>query len=183
MERPQLRLPPLSATEAPRRRRSKSLQYDNSSPEWYWKLSPAQFLIRDSSHITPAIISELETAWLKYQTLGIPGKGDGASRRAKTKAGRRKIEEAYRMLESDVRRAGKVALARYEKFAILGRDGSLDYHTEEAKGGRTGWGIERWSWWRRCLANIQNKHSTEEIQNFVPFQGQHQRPTHAIQFR
>jgi hypothetical protein len=86
--------------------------------------------------ITLATISELETAWLKYQTLGILGKGDGASRRSKTRAGRRKIEEEYRMLEPDVRRAKEVALARHENFAIWGRDGSLDYHTEEVKGGK-----------------------------------------------
>ncbi|PMD31832.1 hypothetical protein L207DRAFT_591258 [Hyaloscypha variabilis F] len=135
MAYPQPRLPPLSTTEPPRHRRSKSMDYNNSAPEWYWKLSPIlpQLWIRDSSLITPDIISELETAWLKYQTLGIQGKGDGGSRRAKTKAGRRKIEEEYSILEPEIRRAKEVALARYENFAIRGRDGSLDYHVEEAK--------------------------------------------------
>jgi hypothetical protein len=111
------------------------MEYDNSSPEWYWKLSPIlpQLWIRDSALITPAIISELETAWLRYQTLGIPGKGGGGSRSAKTKAGRRKIEQEYMRLQRDVRRAKEVALARHENFVIRGRDGSLDYHTEEKK--------------------------------------------------
>jgi len=36
-------------------------------------------------------------------------------------------------LELDVRRAMEVALARHENFVIRGRDGSLDYHTEEKK--------------------------------------------------
>jgi hypothetical protein len=36
-------------------------------------------------------------------------------------------------LEPEIRRAKEVALARYENFAIRGRDGSLDYHVEEAK--------------------------------------------------
>jgi hypothetical protein len=135
MSQRQPHLPPLSATQTPRHRRSKSIEYDNSSPEWYWKLSPIlpQLWIRDSALITPAIISELETAWLRYQTLGIPGKGDGGSRSAKTKAGRRKIEEDYMRLQPDVRRAKEVALARHENFVIRGRDGSLDYHTKEKK--------------------------------------------------
>ncbi|KAE9365021.1 hypothetical protein N431DRAFT_353041 [Stipitochalara longipes BDJ] len=135
MAQPQPSLPPLSTTEPPRHRRSKSMEYNNSAPEWYWKLNPIlpQLWIRDSSLITPAIISELETAWLTYQTLAVPGKGDGGSRRAKTKAGRRKIEEEYSILEPEIRRAKEVALARHENFAIRGRDGSLDYHIEEAK--------------------------------------------------
>ena len=36
-------------------------------------------------------------------------------------------------LEPDVRRAKEVALARHKNFVIRGRDGSLDYHTEEKK--------------------------------------------------
>jgi len=36
-------------------------------------------------------------------------------------------------LQPDVRRAKEVALARHENFVIRGRDGSLDYHTEEKK--------------------------------------------------
>lgn len=126
-------MPPLSTTQAPRHRISRSDSYNNSSPEWYWKLSPIlpQLWIRDSSLITPVIISELEAAWLKYQTLGIQGKGDGGSRRAKSKAGRKKIEDEYKQLDPEVRRAKEVALARYDKFVIRGQDGSLDYDTDE----------------------------------------------------
>jgi len=128
-------LPPHSQTQLPRHRRSKSMEYDNSAPEWYWKLSPMlpQLWIRDSSLITAAIVSELETAWLKYQTLGILGKGDGGSWRARTKAGRKKIEEEYGRLKPEIRRAKEVQLARHKNFVIRGRDGSLDYHIEEPK--------------------------------------------------
>jgi hypothetical protein len=134
MARSQPHLPPLSASHPVRHRRSKSNEYNNSSPEWYWKLSPIlpQLWIRDASLVTPSIISELEASWLKYQTLGIPGKGDGGSRRVKTKAGRKKLEKEYSMLDPEIRRAKEVALAKHENFVIRGRDGSLDYHTEEA---------------------------------------------------
>lgn len=135
MSQQQFHLPPLSTTQAPRHRLSRCKTYNNNSPEWYWKLSPIlpQLWIRDSSLITPATITELETAWLKYQTLGIQGQGDGASRRAKTKAGRKRIEEEYKKLDPEVRRAKEVALARHDNFVIKGQDGSLDYHTEEVK--------------------------------------------------
>jgi hypothetical protein len=135
MERAQPNLPPLSTTAQPRHRRSKSVSYNNSSPEWHWKLSPIlpELWIRDANIITPAIIAELEKAWLKYQTLGVPGKGDGASLRAKTRAGRKKIQEEYRALPRDVRKAKEVALARWENFVIRGRDGTLDYHTDEER--------------------------------------------------
>jgi hypothetical protein len=135
MSQPQLHLPPLSTTQAPRHRLSRSKTYNNSSPEWYWKLSPIlpQLWIRESSLITPAIIAELEAAWLKYQALGIQGLRDGGSRRAKTKAGGKRIEEEYKKLDPEVKRAKEVALARHENFVIRGQDGSLDYQTEEVK--------------------------------------------------
>jgi hypothetical protein len=44
------------------------------------------------------------------------------------------------MLEPEVTRAKQVGLARHENFAIRGRDGSLDYHTEEAKGAKNRFG-------------------------------------------
>jgi hypothetical protein len=63
---------------------------------------------------------------------------------AKTKAGRKKLEEEYKKLNPEIRRAKEVALARHENFALRGQDGSLDYHTEEVskerrqKGGSKG---------------------------------------------
>ncbi|KAF4629115.1 hypothetical protein G7Y89_g9035 [Cudoniella acicularis] len=128
-------LPPLSNSKTFKFRRSRSTTYDNSSPEWYWKLSPIlpELWVRDSNLLTPDIISELEAAWLYYQRLNIPGKGDGASWKVKTREGRRKLERQYMALEDEVRRAKEVNLARFDEFVIRGEDGSLDYHTEVAE--------------------------------------------------
>ena len=80
--------------------------------------------------MTPEILVQLEAAWLKYQTLNIPGPGDGADIKCRARKWRRKLEEEYAKLDDETRRAKEVALARYEDFAIRGSDGSLDYHTE-----------------------------------------------------
>jgi hypothetical protein len=71
------------------------MDYNNSAPEWFWKLSPilpqlwdSRFLPHHTGHNLRARNSLAE-----IPKLGIKGKGDGGSRRAKTKPGRRKIEE------------------------------------------------------------------------------------------
>jgi len=127
-------LPPLScSTSKIKFRRSKSNSYPNDSPEWFWKLSGSlpQLWIRDASHITPEILAELEDAWRRYQSLNIPGKGDGGSLKVRSRKGRMALEEEYKRLDDDVRRAKEVALAQYSQFVISGRDGSLDYHTDD----------------------------------------------------
>ncbi|RDL41666.1 uncharacterized protein BP5553_01645 [Venustampulla echinocandica] len=148
-----IHLPPLSSSKNFKFRHSKSPLYDKTSPEWYWKLSPAlpELWIRDSNLLTPAIIAELETAWLQYQSLNIPGKGDGARLSMKTRQGRRLLEIEYSRLDLSVRRAKEVALARYDNFVIRGTDGSLDYHTETVDT-RTVIGKEEQSDSTRCIA-------------------------------
>jgi hypothetical protein len=125
-------LPPLSNSQPAKFRRSKSHLYHNKSPEWFWKLSPTlpQLWIRDANLLTPEILAELEAAWLKYQTLNIPGSGDGGDIKCRARRWRRKLEDEYGKLDEETKRAKEVALARYEDFAIRGGDGSLDYHTE-----------------------------------------------------
>jgi hypothetical protein len=130
-------LPPLSNSKPARHRISRSKTYDKASPEWYWKVSPTlpQLWIRDGKSLTPEIVAELDKAWVKYGTLSIPGKGDGADLAARTRTGRKILEEEYSKLDHDTRRAKEVALARYDPFVIRGTDGSLDYHTEVVRYG------------------------------------------------
>lgn len=94
-----------------------------------------QLWIRDPWDITPPIVTELEAAWLQYQTLSIPGRGEGAKLGCLRRSGRRKLEVEYSRLDELTRRAKEVALARCNSgFVIRGRDGSLDYCTDQKEG-------------------------------------------------
>jgi hypothetical protein len=126
-------LPPLSLGDGKiKRRKSRSIHYDNSSPEIWWKISLIlpHLWVRDGSLLKGRtdIIQEMNDAWLLYQTLGIPGKGDG--KYAWTVAKRQKLKDEYSKLEPKVRRAKEIALARHDYFCIRGTDGSLDYHVD-----------------------------------------------------
>lgn len=132
--------PPLSGNKSMRVRSSKSKTYNKAEPEWHWALSPdlPKLWLRDSSKIDAQFVEDLELAWKKYKTLSIPGKGDGAQPWQRTRKARMKLEETYKLLPKEIKRAKEVALARYPGFVIRCEDGSLDYDTEvvEKRGGK-----------------------------------------------
>jgi hypothetical protein len=126
-------LPPLSLGDGNiKRRKSRSVHYDNSSPEIWWKLTGIlpHLWVRDGWKLEGRtdITQEMDAAWMLYQKLGIPGKGDG--KHAWSVAKRQKLKDEYSKLEPEVRRAKEIALARHDYFCIRGTDGSLDYHVD-----------------------------------------------------
>jgi hypothetical protein len=126
-------LPPLSGCDGKiKRRKSRSVHYDNRAPEIWWQLSVVlpHLWVRDGDLLIGRtdIIKEMNEAWMLYQTLSIPGKGDG--KHAWSVAKRPKLKDEYSKLEPEVQRAKEIALVRHDYFCIRGTDGSLDYHVD-----------------------------------------------------
>lgn len=133
------RFPPLSGATC-RSRTSQSSTYNNTSPEWYWKISPTlpELWLRDCHRLSEVVVTNLEASWKDYQSLNIPGSGDGSGSSAWTLEGRKQLKKEYGKLHANVRKAKEVALARYDCFAIAvapgGDDWALDYHVDFAEG-------------------------------------------------
>ena len=130
------RFPPFSGNSCTSRR-SQSPTYNHKSPEWYWKLSPAlpELWLRDCHKLNTEIVEELEKAWNHYQTLNVPGTGDGFGPSARNLKERKRLKAEYAKLSPNVKKAKEVALARYDWFAIVVKEEwTLDYHVDFAEG-------------------------------------------------
>jgi hypothetical protein len=125
--------PPLSGGTRVRYRNSRSQEYVGTSKECKYKITTGVPVLwwRDPHDADAEVVAEVKEAWFRYQRLGIRGSGDGKGAQFKaSKAARRKLEEKYKLLDDDTRRAKEVALARYDGFCLR-VDGSLDYHTDD----------------------------------------------------